>query len=179
MGMDVYGTNPKSENGRYFRNNVWWWHPLWTYCCEVSKDARSVKNGHSNDGDGLTAAAARRLAVSLKAEIASGRTSAYSIQNEQKRRNLPRHRCQHCNGTGIRSDAIGVKSGWPEIVCPQTYENAFGETLPHPRAGQKGSCNACAGLGTVEDFGVHYPFSVDNVEEFILFLEDCGGFEIC
>ena len=28
MGMDVYGRRPKSERGEYFRNNIWWWHPL-------------------------------------------------------------------------------------------------------------------------------------------------------
>lgn len=25
MGMDVYGKEPTSETGKYFRNNVWWW----------------------------------------------------------------------------------------------------------------------------------------------------------
>ena len=65
MGMDVYGLNPqlKSEKpeidfsnateeqrteyfeamdtfeqqnpGFYFRNNVWWWRPLWDYVCTV------------------------------------------------------------------------------------------------------------------------------------------------
>jgi hypothetical protein len=28
MGMDVYGKEPKSDKGEYFRNNVWWWRPL-------------------------------------------------------------------------------------------------------------------------------------------------------
>ena len=38
MGMDVYGIAPTSERGEYFRNNVWWWRPLWDYCCEVDSE---------------------------------------------------------------------------------------------------------------------------------------------
>ena len=28
MGMDVYGKNPKSEVGKYFRSTVWGWRPI-------------------------------------------------------------------------------------------------------------------------------------------------------
>lgn len=28
MGMDVYGRNPKSKDGEYFRANVWSWRPI-------------------------------------------------------------------------------------------------------------------------------------------------------
>ena len=38
MGMDVYGKNQTSEKGSYFRNNVWWWRPLWNYCEELHGD---------------------------------------------------------------------------------------------------------------------------------------------
>ena len=60
MGMDVIGKKPKAEVGQYFRNNVWWWHPLWEYVCEVPPAlANRVRYGHSNDGDGLRARLAR------------------------------------------------------------------------------------------------------------------------
>ena len=36
MGMDVFGKNPTDEKGAYFRNNVWFWHPLWDYCLHLS-----------------------------------------------------------------------------------------------------------------------------------------------
>ena len=56
MGMDVYGKNQESEKGSYFRNNVWWWRPLWNYCEELHGDiTRKVDSGYSNDGDGLDA----------------------------------------------------------------------------------------------------------------------------
>jgi len=54
MGMDVMGMNATSEKGEYFRNNVWWWRPLWDYCLNEHGDiAGQVEHGHSNDGDGL------------------------------------------------------------------------------------------------------------------------------
>ena len=38
MGMDVYGKKPKGEKGDYFRNNVWWWRPLWQYCASSAPE---------------------------------------------------------------------------------------------------------------------------------------------
>ena len=34
------------------------------------------------------------------------------------------------------------------------------------------------GIGKVDSFGTHYPFSADNVKEFAEFCEESGGFEI-
>ena len=48
MGMDVYGLNPD----KYFRNNVWWWRPLWDYVCNTCYDILSEKDmnaGSYND----------------------------------------------------------------------------------------------------------------------------------
>jgi hypothetical protein len=54
MGMDVHGLKPKNPKGEYFRNNCWWWRPLWTYSQQVCpKITSKVKYGQSNDGDGL------------------------------------------------------------------------------------------------------------------------------
>jgi len=52
MGYDVYGIEPTSETGRYFRANNWWWRPLWHMICnntaELSELDRYV--GQHNDG---------------------------------------------------------------------------------------------------------------------------------
>ena len=37
MGFDIYALNQETENN-YFRNNCWWWRPLWALCYDVSKD---------------------------------------------------------------------------------------------------------------------------------------------
>src|SRR5215813_12328976 len=50
MGMDVYGKVPVSECGKYFRDQVRWWHPLATICKLAAPEiAGSCKNWHSND----------------------------------------------------------------------------------------------------------------------------------
>jgi hypothetical protein len=36
MGMDVYGKKPTTEEGKYFRNNIWFWGMLAEYIYEVA-----------------------------------------------------------------------------------------------------------------------------------------------
>ena len=79
MGMDVYGKNPSSEIGKYFRNNVWWWRPLAEYAIKTAPEiCAPCKYWGSNDGDGLDAAGAVALADALQAEVNANRTEAYS-----------------------------------------------------------------------------------------------------
>ena len=114
MGMDVYGKNPTSENGKYFRNNVWWWRPLAEYCKQIAPEITSkIKYLQSNDGDGL--------------------------QTQED-----------CN---ILADKL------QEAIDKQIAYNPP-ENLP------------------LEGESYSYPFSYDNVKEFITFLRSCGGFEI-
>ncbi len=154
MGFDVFGKNPKNEKGEYFRNNVWWWHPLWEYCCFVAPDvAGKVAYGHSNDGDGLDEEDALALARRLREELESGRTKEYEERYMAALKALPDEPCPICGGTGRR--------------------------LPPPQVGPGDvPCNGCNGTGRVRPFATHYPFSEENVREFVEFLENCGGFEI-
>ena len=53
MGMDVYGINPKTDNGDYFRANVWFWRPLWqcvSYFCDDILSEEDIERGTYNDG---------------------------------------------------------------------------------------------------------------------------------
>jgi len=55
MGMDVFGRNPDSEAGHYFRDNIDDWRILWAYCVSVSPEAASLGEvGFHNDGEGFT-----------------------------------------------------------------------------------------------------------------------------
>lgn len=38
MGMDVWGRNPSSPAGRYFRANIWSWRPIHALCFELGSD---------------------------------------------------------------------------------------------------------------------------------------------
>ena len=168
MGMDVYGKEPTSETGKYFRNNVWGWRPLWDYVSDIGASVISDelhRAGHHNDGAGLDAAGSLHLAQLLRAELDNGRTANYAAARQAALDALPLHDCPWCNGTGVRTDVVGVRNGMLERINPHT--------------GKPGWCNGCDGKGKVNDDATSYGFSVENVEEFTVFLEHCGGFRIC
>ena len=170
MGMDVYGNKPTSEVGKYFRANVWWWRPLANYIQHAAPEiAAKCQYWHSNDGDGLGVKNAKALATRLLETIENGEAEAYVKEYTDRISALPLETCTICNGTGIRTDDVGVKAGWPEMLI--TEEG-------HPRHGQKGSCNSCAGRGTVPHWDTYYHLNVDTIREFALFAKDSGGFKI-
>lgn len=105
MGMDVYGLNPRSEAGGYFRNSVWWWHPLAIYLQTTYPALTAACNlWHSNDGDGLDDAASRALASALQADLAAGQVAAYVASREAELAALPLGQCHMCGGSGIRPE---------------------------------------------------------------------------
>lgn len=117
MGMDVYGKKPHDKKGEYFRNNIWWWHPLWDYCEQVAPEiALKVTEAHYNSGDGLNAVDARQLAFKLHEELVSGRTKEAetvfkqvieSVEPVPCPRDLESHdSCSACSGTGKVKDPI-------------------------------------------------------------------------
>jgi len=151
MGMDVCG---KGNKDAYFRNNVWWWRPLADYCVKVAPEiTKECVYWHSNDGDGLNGPDSLKLADILEKECDSGRTADYMLVHETERRNQPPVKCRICEGTGKRVPAPDTGAGWIE-------------------------CNGCNGEGTKQSMDTWYPFSVENVREFIDFLRDADGFEI-
>lgn len=149
MGMDVFGKNPRSVTGEYFRRNVWGWHPLWRYCEEHAPVCASVACGHSNDGDGLNDADSITLADILQARIDSGLCADDLFEYRDSLDAMPDEVCDLCGGTGKRSDMV-VTNG----------------------------CNKCLGKGSVRPMDTWYTLDMDDITEFIAFLRDCGGFEI-
>jgi hypothetical protein len=157
MGMDVYGRRPTSKTGEYFRNNVWYWHPLASfiqsrYADEIPKIKQLA--WHSNDGDGLGANDSVKLAHLMQDDLNSGFVAQYAQAYEQERNEAPKVECtyRNCNGTGW--NILDVQSGIKE-KCPQ-----------------------CDGTGWTDSLENCYPFSEENVREFVAFLVDSGGFKI-
>ena len=154
MGMDVSGKKPTTEAGGYFRNNCWWWRPLWEYCEHIAPHlTNKVKYAGSNDGDGLGARDSKKLAELLQAEVDAGKTRVYQLARDAELAAMPDETCWLCGGTGKRAEPPSVGAG----VYP---------------------CNGCASTGKVRPSACNYPFDVDNVKGFIEFLRGCGGFEI-
>jgi hypothetical protein len=172
MGMDVYGKNPKSEKGTYFRRNVWGWRPLWDYCLDRHTDlAGKVKNGHTNDGDGLDANDSVELARLLVKDLSDGTASTYVKARNIHLSLLPRENCEWCQGTGIRTDKVGVENKMSDRELSPDLAILLGR--------EKGWCNGCNGEGKKDSWETNYDLELDDIKEFAEFLTDSGGFEIC
>ncbi|GAA1745449.1 hypothetical protein GCM10009746_30630 [Microbacterium paludicola] len=157
MGMDVYGKAPTSEKGEYFRNSVWYWHPLAEYIQAAHPAlAEPCQHWHTNDGDGLDAEQARALGEALRTDIHKGTVAAYASAYAARIESIPREGCRYCEGTGTRRDEVGQQMGMVE----------------------RGWCNACDGVGTCAPPEAHYPFDEANVAAFARFAIASGGFEI-
>lgn len=151
MGFDLYGVQAKSENGEYFRNNVWWWRPLASYVLEnVALPEEGKELWHTNDGHLVSEKTAVEIADTLARLVEEGHTARYEKEYQRELDALPLDICGLCAGTGQRNDRF-----------------------------VKGTCNACGGAGKVKNFATNYPFSVDNVREFAAFCRESGGFTIC
>lgn len=171
MGMDVFGKDPTDEVGKYFRRNVWGWRPLADFIIENSPIiAAKCEHWHSNDGDGLDADDARRLADHLDQMVADGTAEVYVTQRDADLAALSMERCELCEGTGIRRDRVGIEHGQIERLI---------ETPGHKRQGQRGWCNACDDTGEREPWARSYFLEIDDIREFAAFARASGGFEIC
>jgi len=156
MGFDVYGKRKDS----YFRNNVWFWRPLWDYVsvtCDLSKE--EAEAGHFNDGYFISKTKANKISKTLFQELKSDRTQTYNLLYKKQLEDLVLETCKHCNGTGIRNDEY-VKGHCN--VC--NTEHSIKEGIP---------------IGKVKSSQCQYPFDVDNVREFAEFCKESDGFEIC
>jgi hypothetical protein len=140
------------QPGVYFRNNVWWWRPLWSYVCEVCEDILTEEDmsmGCENSGHLINEKKSMKIGVKLQALIISGATQQYETSYKAGLDALEQVECDLCDGTGKRKD-MEVKNG----------------------------CNKCHGKGRVDDWAMSYPFHTDNVDRFSEFCLQSGGFEI-
>lgn len=167
MGMDVYGSNPVSERGKYFRCTVWWWRPLWNYVCSIFPKAVDV-TGQYNNGDGLDEIDAGRLAQILERELETGKTDEYIKRYKKFQDNLPDEDCTICAGTGKYQPQ-------PEMEIA----NKIIEAITNEKAEESETCNACKGTGRREAWAKHYPMDLKVVRDFKEFVQDSGGFRIC
>jgi hypothetical protein len=171
MGMDVFGKNPKSKTGAQFSRTVWGWRPLWDYMEDLHGDIVYGVDGHTNSGSGLNAQEAERLGKAILVDIDNNAAQTYLNAREQHLLSLPREECSICDGTGIRTDSIGVEMGQHTKQLDPTQALVLGRA--------KGWCNGCDGMGDKEAWAASYHVNLDDLVEFAEFLLECGGFEIC
>ena len=189
----------KKVPGSYFRNNVWWWRPLWKFVCNTCGDILSnedMENGEYNGGHVIDGHKAVAIALRLNKLLEDGFTFKYEKDYREEMKSIPKEPCRTCDGLGTRKGWEGWKSKkeWlkthdtleqvdtDEELVQCTYTNSYGLNMPvHSSfkwAKEMKGCNSCHGKGTVEAFVTNYPFNRENVIEFSKFCEQSGGFEI-
>lgn len=172
MGMDVYGLNPTRPEGRYHRNSVWYWTPLWDYCVQVAPElvGPTPEDGYMNDGYSIDSTRAALLGQALQLEVDSGRAEQARRTFLAELADLPRIPCDLCDASGVRTDRVGVEAGMPDRVLEPEVAAVTGRSV--------GWCNKCQGHGSHLDHAHAYHFDVDNVAAFAQFALASGGFTI-
>ena len=161
----------EDENvGTYFRNNVWWWRPLWNYVYDTT-DVLTEKDfnlGHGNSCHKISATKAERIGKALLNNI----EHAKQAERYYKADVIPKIEFnQLCDKAANHLyDKIVDKSDG-KITCP-------GDMKIHDPANYK-RWTALAQMGGGLQFDApSYPFSAENVKEFAEFCLNSGGFEI-
>lgn len=167
MGFDLHSTgNHKSEKGEYFRNNVWGWRRLADFVCTqtgVVQDEHK-KYWQSNEGHEVTDQEALQIAKQLKALIKDGTVSKAinEVEEETKKAEENNKFVDECHR--MLRDKVERETG-KKNLAPADYPEKDHDTW--------------AWIQSKYDYASSYPFTMENVEEFIEFCEQSNGFRIC
>ena len=77
----------QANPGAYFRNNVWWWRPLWDFCRYVAPELINDDlhiDGHNNGGSGLNDEEAKELGVLLIKSFENGKYEEFERLNFER-----------------------------------------------------------------------------------------------
>ena len=201
MGMDVYGLNPKIHEGTkqpdrpenlhdgasrnvvdkyfkqveeyetknagvYFRNNCWWWRPLADFmiahCDWLTQEQK--KRLHDNSGFKFSEDEALSIADTLQQKVDEGTADA-------------RHEANKLERKVAEAWNKGLQKKQDELEEQAKKETGNAKIIP--RDYPKHIYNKWDALSKQRDWNESYPFDKGNIKEFIRFLRECGGFQVC
>mgnify|MGYP001164914920 FL=1 len=167
MGFDLYSTGKhKTPKGEYFRNNVWWWRRLADFVCThtgviAEKDKKAWQH---NDGHKVSDVEALQIAKQLKALIKDGTVSKaiHETEEEMKKADENNKQVEICHH--LLREKVEKETG-KKGLAPADYPKKDHDTW--------------AWIQSNYSYGSSYPFTMENVENFIEFCEQSNGFKIC
>ena len=86
---EQYEEELAANPGIYFRNNVWWWRPLWDFVCDHCPDIltqEDMEHGCYNNNHEITEKKAKKIAKRLKMLIEDKTVSDYELAYEEYRK---------------------------------------------------------------------------------------------
>jgi hypothetical protein len=84
---EYHDNNP----GIYFRNNVWWWRPLWSFITSTCDDIlteKDIVSGSYNDGRTISRAKAMKIAKRIEKLANDGSLDKYAETYDKQRKKL-------------------------------------------------------------------------------------------
>ena len=201
MGMDVYGLNPIIHEGTkepqrpknlhegaseedvkeyfqkqqayedknvgiYFRNNVWGWRPLANFIIEKCDwlTEEQKERLHDNSGFEFSQHEAITIADTIQKKVDDGTANAREEVNRREMKVAEEwNKGIHAQQEELEKE-VKKETGDAKLV-PYDYPEHFKKKWDD--------------LQKQIDRNDSYPFREANVKEFICFLRECGGFQIC
>ena len=156
----------KDNPGEYFRNNVWFWRPLWVFVCNNCSDILNeddMMGGESNSGYEISEHKAELIGRRLSALLADGTVDEVDRISALDRAKAKAHNDEINEQQDEIRDKVHKEHG--KDVAPANYPEPY-YTEWH-------------NLQKQEQWSAHYPFDKENIEDFAKFCLESGGFEIC
>lgn len=163
----------KNNPGLYFRNNVWWWRPLWCFvsasCSDILTDG-DIESGSFNDGHEISKTKAMRIGARLRKMIKSGAVKEYEEQI------MPGIEAAKKNNEKVELE-LSVLKEKVRMNCPNldgTTEKRYLAPINYPEPYH----SEYEKIYSKKNWDASYPFDVDNVKNFADFCVQSGGFSI-
>jgi len=202
MGFDLYGVNPKIKEGTekpkdidwrnatekerdehfeavnefesinkgvYFRNNVWWWRRLADYILDHTKcvDEKDFDKWQENSGHEVDEETAIQIANQLEHLISTGHAEKYKQEIDAEIKKAEEHNSK------VEQMLSELRLEVAKVVGKEKAEKLAPRDYPKPLNEKWWE------ITNQTDYKANYPFSIDNVKEFIEFARNSGGFRIC
>ena len=166
MGFDLYSTGKhKNAKGEYFRNNVWHWRRLADFVCDITGviEEEDKKYWQSNDGHEVSGETAMQIAKQLRALIKDGTVSKAIHETEQDTKEAEENNkfVDICHK--MLADKVAKETG-KRGLAPRDFPKEDHDTWDW--------------IQSKYNYASSYPFTMENVEEFIEFCENSNGFRI-
>ena len=153
--------------GNYFRNNVWWWRPLWTFTCDHCADFLTeddMNGGCYNDSYIITENKAIAIAERLYEALKEPETQEY-LDNHMKVMEKAKKHNEMIDQEKKALDEIAVAITGDKDIAPINYPKDLKKKFDE--------------LQKRRDWASSYPINRENIENFARFAEQSGGFSIC